>query len=237
VGLHSQEQHALLTDYDNTTAYSQAFYTLFANIRFHWEGQQAEVALEKRTSPQVHTLLVTTASPYKDQPTVAANLAIVAARSGTETILVDAELRSSVMQQRFGLSQESPGLSELLEDGEITPQKIAACLLPTFVPGLRVLGTGSVSTQGTALLLSPRLATVVEGIRELLISSGKPSGIIIFHSAPVLSGADASLIGVLTEQTVLAVVIGQTTRAQGKLAQEQLRQARIKLVGVIMLHP
>lgn len=235
MGLRSQEQHALLTDYDNTTAYSQAFYTLFANIRFHWEDEQ--VVSEKPASPSVHALLVTAASTYKDQPTVAANLAIVAAQSGAETVLVDADLRSPGLRQRFGLQSSTPGLSDLLEEGEVTAQRISACLQTTFVPGLRILDTGSVSTQSTALLLSPRLAAVAAGIRELLASSSKSSGIIIFHSAPVLSGADASLIGALTEQTVLTVVMGQTTRAQGKQAMEQLQQAHSKLAGVIMLHP
>lgn len=235
MGLRSQEQHALLTDYDNTTAYSQAFYTLFANIRFHWDDEQ--LASEKPIASSVRTLLVTAASTYKDQATVAANLAIVAAQSGAETVLVDADLHSPGLRQRFGLQASGLGLSDLLEEEEATTQKIAACLQQTFVPGLRVLDAGTLSTQSTALLLSPRLSAVITGIRELLISSDKSSGIIIFHSAPVLSGADASLIGALVEQTVLTVVMGQTTRAQGKQAMEQLQQAHIKLAGVIMLHP
>jgi Mrp family chromosome partitioning ATPase len=53
----------------------------------------------------------------------------------------------------------------------------------------------------------------------------------------VLSGADASLLGALTEQTVLAVIMGQTTRVQAKQAQEQLEQAHARLAGVVMLHP
>ena len=233
MGLRSQEQHALLTDYDHTTAYSQAFYTLFANIRFHRDGEQAV----KAASSQVHTLLVAAASAYKGQPTVAANLAIVAAQSGAETVLVDADLRTPMMRERFGLPQQRVGLGELLEEGEVTSQKRAAGLQQTFVPGLQLLGASSLSNQGTALLLSPRLSEVISCIRDLLVLSDKPSGMIIFHSAPVLSGADASLIGALTEQTVLTVVMGQTTRAQGRQAQEQLQQARIKLAGVIMLHP
>ena len=236
MGLRPQEQHALLTDYDNTTAYSQAFYTLFANIRFHREGEQRQDAEDQKVS-QVHTLLVAAAAAYKDQPTVAINLAIVAAQSGAETILVDADLHASGVSQRFGLPQQHPGLSELLDEGNITAQRVASSLQPTFVPGLRVLGSGAISTQSTALLLSPRLAEVTAQTCELLRMSNRPSGMVIFHSAPVLSGADASLIGALAEQTVLTVVLGKTTRAQGKQAQEQLQQARIKLAGVIMLHP
>ena len=51
----------------------------------------------------------------------------------------------------------------------------------------------------------------------------------------MLLGADASLIGALVEQTFLAVITGQTTRAQAKQAQEQLQQAHAKLAGIIMV--
>lgn len=237
MGSRTQEQKALLTDYDTGTAYSQAFYTLFANIRFHWENQQQDQeGQQDARATRVHTLQVTSASPYSGQATVAANLAIVAAQSGAETILVDADVREPAVRQCFDLAAGA-GLSDLLEGGQISPQKIATCLQQTFIPGLRVLGAGSAPVQGSALLLSPDLEQVVAGLRELLAASGKPSGVVLFHSAPVLSGADASLLGALTEQTVLAVIVGQTTRVQAKQAQEQLEQAHARLAGVVMLHP
>ena len=234
MGSRTQEQKALLTDYDTGSAYSQAFYTLFANIRFHWEKEL--VGQEQTFATQVHTLQVTSASAYSGQATIAANLAIVAAQSGAETILVDANLRAPALRQYFGLAGGA-GLSDLLEDGNISPQKIATCLQPTFVPGLRVLGAGNAPTPGAALLLSPHLEQVVAGLRDLLAASGKVSGVALFHSAPVLAGADASLVGALTDQTVLAVIVGKTTRVQARQAQEQLEQAHTKLAGVVMLHP
>lgn len=236
MGLHSHEQHALLTDYENATAYSQAFYTLFANIRFHRESEQLAVESEPMASSLVHTLSITSASTYQDQLTVAANLAIVAAQSGLETVLVDADLHTPSMRQRFGLGS-SAGLGELLQEKDLTAQRIAACFQPTFVPGLRVLSAGAMLNQGTALLLSPRLEAVTTAIREIVAASHQRPGMVIYHCASVLSGPTASLIGALAEQTVLTVIMGQTTRAQAKQAQEQLQQARIKLAGVIMLHP
>ncbi|HEX7737267.1 MAG TPA: CpsD/CapB family tyrosine-protein kinase [Ktedonobacteraceae bacterium] len=234
MGSRIQEQRALLTDYDTDTAYSQAFYTLFANIRFHWESEAGSQDMPPTNT--VHALQVTSASAYSGQATVTANLAIVAAQSGSETILVDADLRAPALRQRFGLSSGA-GLSDLLKKGDITPQRIATCLQPTFVPGLRVLGAGDAPVQNSALLLSPHLGQVVTGLRDLLAASGRGSGVALFHSAAVLSGADAALIGALTDQTVLAIIVGQTTRLQAKQAQEQLEQAHTKLAGVVMLHP
>jgi len=232
--LSSHEHYTLLTDYETTAAYTQAFYTLFANIRFHWENEQQQA--DEQTLSTTHTLLVTSASAYRDRATVAANLAIVAAQSGGETILVDADLSAPGIEKRFGL-KPGEGLSDLLEAGEITSEKVATRLQPTFVPGLRVLGTGRSSLPGSALLLSPQLEQLTVTLREILASSQKQSGIVLFHSGPVLAGADASLLGALTDQTVLTVIVGQTTRVQAKQAQEQLEQAHVKLAGVLMLHP
>ena len=59
--------------------------------------------------------------------------------------------------------------------------------------------------------------------------------IVLFHSPPVLSGADASLIGALVDQAVLAIIANRTTRAQAKQAQDQLQRAQVKLAGIVMV--
>ena len=225
----SEGKYTLLTDYDTGSAYSEAFHTLFANIRFNWESDAS-------TPSQVHTLLLTTPTAYAEQAAAAANLAIVAAQSGTATILVDADLRRPSLQQRFGLDR-SAGLSDLLMEEEFTSQKVASYLQSTFIPCLRVLSAGTSSAQGAALLLSSKLERCLSSIRQVLIESERKPGMVIYHSAPVLAGADASLIGALVEQTLLTVIVGRTTRAQAKQAQEQLQRAHTKLAGLILLNP
>lgn len=225
----SEGKYTLLTDYDAGTAYSEAFHTLFANIRFNWESDAS-------TSSQVHTLLLTTPSAYAEQAAAAANLAIVAAQSGTATILVDADLRRPSLQQRFGL-ERSAGLSDLLMKEEPTSQKVASYLQSTFIPCLRVLSAGTSSAQGAALLLSSKLERCLCSIRQVLVESESKPGMVIYHSAPALAGADASIIGALVEQTLLTVIVGRTTREQAKQAQEQLQRAHTKLAGLILLNP
>jgi len=77
----------------------------------------------------------------------------------------------------------------------------------------------------------------MDSIRMTLEQPGNAPGFVLYLSSPVLAGAEASLIGALTEQTVLTVVAGSTTREQAKEAQEQLEQAHAKLVGAIMVNP
>lgn len=233
MGIHSDEQYALLTDYDTDTAYSEAFQTLYANIRLNWENANSKQPQALGTT-RTHTLLLTTPSASSEQSSVAANLAIVTAQSSIPTILVDANLRKPTLEQRFGLSKNL-GLSDLLAQESITSQKIPAYLQTTFVPGLRILGAGTSPEQGASLLLSPKLEEVVSCLRQFLDETETQPGVVLFHSPPVLPGADASLISTLVDQTFLTIIKGLTTRTQAKQAQEQLQRAHAKLAGIIML--
>ena len=221
MSIRSQEQVALLTDYDAGSAFSEAYHTLYANIRFSWDNEKSKQ----------HTLLVTTPSTYAAQATVAANVAIAAAQSGTPTILVDADLRMPGLEQRFGLGKK-PGLCDLLLEEAITAQKIEQFLSQTFIAGLRLLSAGtSPTSEGTKLLLSGKLPEVIQGLQQCV----SEPGLVIFNAPPVLVGPDASLIGALVEQTILTIAKGRTTRAQAKQAQEQLQRAHAHLAGMVML--
>ena len=225
MSIRSQEQVALLTDYDAGSAFSEAYHILYANIRFSWDNEKSKQ----------HTLLVTTPSTYAAQATVAANVAIAAAQSGTPTILVDADLRTPGLEQRFGLGK-SAGFCDLLLEGAISTQKIEQFLCKTFIAGLRLLGAGtSPTSEGAALLLTEKLPAVIQSIRHCVSETEAGPGLVIFNAPPVLVGPDASLIGALVEQTILSVAKGHTTRSQAKQAQEQLQRGHANLAGIVIL--
>jgi Mrp family chromosome partitioning ATPase len=223
VSIPSQEQFELLTDYDIGSAYSEAYRTIYANICFNLDKAQEKP----------HTLLLTmiASSP---RVVLAANVAIIAAQSGTPTILIDADLRKPDLEQRFGL-EKGAGLRDLLQADVITPQQFRQCLRKTFVNNLLLLSAGSDDASEEALF-SSRLPGVIASMRDYLAETAEgKTGMIIFHSSPVLAGPDASLIGAQVEQTILAIVKGRTTRSQAKQAQEQLQRAHVNLAGIIIL--
>jgi Mrp family chromosome partitioning ATPase len=226
VTISSQVQVALLTDYDTNSAYSMAYQRLYASIRLNWDSEQVHQ----------QTVLLATPTAYHGQATAAANIAIASAQSGTPTILVDANLRTPSLQQRFGTGEHA-GLSDLLQTEHISSQHFDACLSPTFVPELRLLGAGKarLSLQEINLLFATRLRNVVEGLRHYLAEAESRPGMIIFHSAPILTDIEATSLSTLVEQTFLLIVAGQTTRAQARRAQEQLQRVHARLVGAILL--
>jgi len=226
VGILSQEQTALLTDYDPTTQYSLAYHTVYNTICFNWDKKQVEQ----------HAILLVTPADYTGQATAPTNLAIAAAQNGMPTILVDADLHNPSLQQRFGTEKRS-GLSNILSQDSITTQQLVQHMSKTFIPDLYLLGAGPAMQQSIEIrrFLSNRLADVVTGLRFFLKEAENRSGLIIFNSPPVLSDIDAALISSHMDQTFLTIATGRTTRTQAKRAQEQLERAHAKLAGFIML--
>ncbi len=233
MGIRSREQasvNALLTDYDTNSAYYQAYQTLYANVRAGWQSES--------TAPISGScsLAVTGAVGSAEQESAASNLAIVAAKGNTPTILVDADLRTSGLSQRFG-SDPGAGLTDLLADQALTAQKVHTALKATFVPGLLLLPAGSATTQGTSLLLSPAFGQIVTFLQQALAQiDNKRSALLVFHCPSVLSGADAAIIASQADQTLLCIVAGQTTRAQAREAQEHLLRANARVAGVVLLN-
>ncbi len=218
----SQEQVTLLTDYDTDSAFSIAYQKLFSNISFAWD----------REHTQQQTVLFATPTPYVGQAAVPANVAIVAAQSGTPTILVDANLHVPTLEQRFGVGKNI-GLSDLLT--QKMPIRIASALCDTFVPNLRLLSAGTADLQEISMLNATRFHALVAELCAFLAETEREPGIIIFNSPAVLASTEATLISDAVNATFLTITSGRTTRRQAKKAQEQLQHTHGTLAGVVML--
>src|SRR5256886_4478702 len=62
----------------------------------------------------LHTLMVTSALPRDGKSMIAANLAIIMARAGKQTLLIDADLHRPTQHKLFNLSYDGMGLSNAL---------------------------------------------------------------------------------------------------------------------------
>ncbi len=219
---HTQPQ-ALLTDYDAGSPYSEALFTLFANIRLNWDSQQRRELV----------LLLTSPANAPEQAGVAADLAIAAAQSGTPALLVDANVRHPELARRFGQTQ-SAGFADLLHEEQISPQKVARYIAATFVPGLWLLAAGNVEMPAGIAPCAAKVERALASLRRFLEETQEQPGLVVVNAPPVLAGADASLLSARSDQTFLVIVTGRSTRAQARKAQEQLQRAHAHLTGVIM---
>lgn len=194
---------------------SEAYRTLTTNIRFLTSARRDHQAGE--------VLVVTSAVAGDGKTTVACNVAVTAARVGLRVLLVDADLRDPDVSRRFGV--EMPvGLSHLLaEQVELDEALYDAAEID--IPGLAVIGAGTVPPNPAELLAGPRVPVLWKELRKL-------ADLIIVDTAPVTTVADTLEIVGEADVTML-VARHQASRAhQVEAAVDRIGQVGGAVAGV-----
>lgn len=128
--------------------------------------------------------LVTSAAPGEGKSTIAANIAMSLAMSGSRVVLVDCDLRNPSVRERLGMEEEGPGLYELLTR--------KADLKQVFIKNekykMYVIPGGEPYNNASELLDSPRMRSLLNKLKER-------ADYVILDTAPV---------GMLTDTAVLA---------------------------------
>lgn len=197
---------------------SEAYRTLNSNVKFL-------AATEASSSRHLGTVvLVSSAGPAEGKTAVSTNLAVTAARAGTDVIVVDADLRKPSVASRFGLDLPI-GLSDLLaEDLPVKPQ-----LYSVGQDNLRILSAGSVPPNPAELLSSPRTDRIIDELSGLC-------ELVIIDSPPIMRVADGLEL-VRNADLILLVAKQGVSRLRGYTgAVERVRQVGGHLAGGILNH-
>lgn len=154
---------------------SEAYRTLSTNVRFLLAASTRRTLAVGDGS----TLMVSSAAAFEGKTSVAANLAVAAARVGLDVVVVDADLRHPMLSEMFGLGA-SAGMSDVLATGGSVHDHV----IDVGIDNLRVLPGGSVPPNPAELLASP-------GAHELLNQLRRDCDLLILDSAPILRVADS----------------------------------------------
>lgn len=106
------------------------------------------------------------------------NLAVAAARSGMDVVLIDADLEDRTVGSRFGLPESARGLIDLI--GGATVDDV---LHDVGEPGLRVMPTGLVNGDEAPLTQSTRLG-------EAWARIAKTAELVMVNGGPLLEAAE-----------------------------------------------
>lgn len=193
---------------DSTTSpVSQAADSIWANVQFCG------------VDGAVKTLVVTSPGVAEGKTTLAANLAIAAAKSGNSAILVDADLRRPALHRAIGIDP-GQGLTNVLAGG----MAIDGLLQRTPIDNLQVLRCGPVPPNPVELLSS-------EAMRRTLEELGELADVVILDSPPLLLVPDAQLMSRQADGVVLIVRLGRTSRDAVARAMEMVDRAGGRLLG------
>jgi succinoglycan biosynthesis transport protein ExoP len=209
------------------TMIAESFRALRTNIQFS-EGNK-----------HIKAIAVTSTSPQEGKTMVSANLAISLAQSGLKTLLVGSDLRKPMLGSTFGL-EETPGLTDIIFGnypwsqtvktitdiimGEISLDDL---MMTPGMDNLNIITSGTIPPNPAELIESDRLMTFIEEAK-------KQYDIIIFDSTPVLSAADAAILGQKMDGVLIVYRVGAVSRGLLKRTANQLQQVKCNIIGIIL---
>ena len=167
-------------------------------------------------------IVVTGPKPKGGTSTVVSNLARAFARAGRHTIVVDADLRRPTQHVHFGVAN-GKGLIEVLMDGV----SLQDALVKTDIPNLRLLPSGTSTTEAEALLSSPAMAGLLEDLK-------RTGDVVLVDTPPAGAFSDVFAIAPRASGVLVVLESGQAPRGVEKQVKVQLDRLGAKVLGVVL---
>ena len=168
-------------------------------------------------------IAVTSVDPSEGKSTTATNVAWAFAHAGYKTLLIDADIRNSVMSGIFKSREKITGLTDYLAG----TQDLSHGLCETNVENLFVIQSGAISPNPTALLQSENFGTMIETLRKYF-------DYIIVDTAPIGVVIDAAIVAQKCDASILVTEAGTTKRREVDRARQQLEQTGTPFLGVVL---
>ncbi len=190
-------------------AYNEAIKTLRTNIQF--------------CGSNIRTIMFTSCLPDEGKSDVSFALAQSLAEIGKKTVLIDADIRKSVLVSRYHLKEEVSGLSQYLS-GQKSLEDI---LYQTNVENLNVIFAGPYSPNPAELLEEDLFGKLILYARELY-------DYIIIDTPPMGSLIDGAIVARHCDGSVLVIESGGISYHLEQKVKEQLEKTGCRILGAVL---
>ncbi|MCR5092888.1 MAG: polysaccharide biosynthesis tyrosine autokinase [Lachnospiraceae bacterium] len=187
----------------------EAFRTLRSNVEFSGQG--------------VRVVALTSCTPNEGKTSCAMNLARAFAESGKRTILVDADMRKSIMVGRYKTGSVRLGLTHYLVGQEALDMVICR----SDIKNLHIILAGPVPPNPSELLGSERFTEMIRRLRE-------DYEYVIVDTPPLGSVIDAAVVSRSCDGVVLIIENNAVSYRFVQHVKEQLDVAGARILGVVL---
>ncbi len=167
-------------------------------------------------------ILVTSAGPQEGKSTVAINLGVTMAQSGSKVVLVDTDMRRPRLHTSFGIKRGIGLTTAILGEAEIEQ-----AIHPTEVPGLDLVPCGPIPPNPTELFHTERFRQLIDKLDGMYDR-------IIFDSPPVMMVADPLILSRFIEGVIVVIKGGHTSRDLIRRAVRQLQDVQARILGTVI---
>ena len=203
-------QHVSLR-FDKTEDYriKEAFKTLRTNIEF--------------SGADLKVIAVTSCTPNEGKSSVAIELAQAFAEAGKRTLLIDADMRKSVLVGRYKTGAVRLGLTHIL----VGREKLSDVICKTNFPKLYMIFAGPVPPNPSELLGGESFETLVNKTKQLF-------DYVIVDTPPLGSVIDAAVAAKKCDGTILVVENNAVSYKFVQNVKAQLDKSGSRILGVVL---
>ena len=197
----------------NSYALTESLRTLKTNIQF--------------CGDDIKTILITSSIPNEGKSTVSFELARSLTESGKNVLLIDTDMRKSVMVSRLGAvvagKGEINGLSHYLSG----QKKLTDILYATPIPKLFMVFAGPYVPNPTEILEK-------KYFEELINFAKQQFDYVILDCAPIGAAIDAAVVAKHCDGAILVVAQGMAGSRMISGVRKQLEASGIRILGVVL---
>jgi capsular exopolysaccharide synthesis family protein len=166
-------------------------------------------------------ILITSPGLRDGKSTTCANLAVVLAQAGKETLVIDGDLHEPSLHKIFGVPNVN-GMVNVLS-GEYDLSEMCTELFP----GLKVLSTGPIPPNPAELLISGRLAPLIGQARQLF-------DYVLIDSPPTELVSDPMIIATQADAVILVLNSEETGKGSLHKAMRNLEAVGANVLGTVI---
>lgn len=194
---------------ENDYSANEAYKILRTNVEFSGADNQA--------------IVITSCFPNEGKSTTATSLAVSLAEAGKKVLLIDADMRKSVLHREFEIHGSYKGVSHFLSG----QAEVGEIMLKVKGMDLVIMLAGVVPPNPAELLGQKRF-------KSLLTSGRKVYDYIIIDAPPLGSVIDAAIIAKECDASILVMAAKTISRKFAKLVKGQLEKSGCPILGVVL---
>lgn len=168
-------------------------------------------------------ITITSCTPNEGKSTVALNLAISLAEGGKKVLLIDADLRKSVLMPRIKATANVDGLAHLLS----RQAQVKDVICSTNIPKLHIIFAGTYPPNPSELLGGKNFKNLLTFAKELY-------DYVLIDTPPLGSVIDSAIVAEKCDGTILVVETGGIRYRLAQQVKEQIEKTKCPILGAIL---
>lgn len=191
-------------------SFNEAIKTLRTNLQF--------------SGSRVKKILITSVAPNDGKSIITMMLGKAFAESGKKTVVIDADVRKSVLRNRYGIELETFGLTQVLT-GQVQPKD---AVYHTSVPNLDLVLSGPYSPTPTELFEDVMCANFFHYLTE------QGYDMVLIDTPPLGTVIDAAILARYSDGIAIVAASEDTSRRALQRVKEQIDKTGVRFLGVIL---